>query len=98
MRNRKNFKKNLLIILALTGLGFFGYETYKKSNKDDYYIERFKLVKSRMIYGSTIDTEQELNDYHDQTEVSMYQDGYTGPEIMEIRTKAFKEALSEGKQ
>ncbi len=102
--NRKSVKKKNkyligLIILSLVGVGVtLSCEDSKKSKLDKYYLERFKSIKSRMIYGSSADSEKDLNDYHDQTELCMHQDGYTGPEIMEIRIQAFREALLTGKQ
>lgn len=98
-QNQVNKKRayilGLVALCVCLGVGF--YQFNKQSNLDNYYLDRFKAIKSRMIYGSP-DEQDELNNYHDQTEFCMYQDGYTGPEIMEIRIKAFKEALLERNQ
>ena len=85
-----------VMLIVCFGLGV-GYSHFsKKSDLDKYYFDRFKRIKSSMIYGSSTDTEQELSDYHDQTELCMYLDGYNGVEIMDVRCKAFAAAF-EGK-
>lgn len=90
-----------IAMLVAIGVGFslgVGYaQISKKPKLDKYYFDRFKAIKSRMIYGSSVDTKKELEDYQDQTERCMHLDGYNGIEVMDMRCKAFAEAVKEGK-
>ncbi len=93
----KYMKLGYYIVVFCLVLGYWGFSNVKKSELNDYYFDRFKTIKSGMIYGSTNDSQEELSRYHDETEICMHLDGYNGMEIMKIRNKAFSEVLSERK-
>ena len=90
-------KKNSKYIFALFVIAIIclGYQWNQSRKLDAYYFERFKSIKSGMIFGSSVDSLEELNRYHDQTEQCMHLDGYNGLEIMNLRTEAFRAAWNE---
>lgn len=98
-----NMKNNILfltmLVFLLTGLAFFSSNIYKRvvnqAKLDEYYLNSLKSVKSRLLYGSSVDTKKDLEDYQDRIELYMYLEGYNGIEIMDIRCKALVEATRE---
>ena len=94
MRNRL-----ILACVALTVMG--GYLSCKRTEKkklDIYYLDALQMVKSGMIYGSSVDSQDDLGRHQDHIEVCMHLDGYNGPQIMELRYKAFENAMLKGKK
>lgn len=91
--------RGVIYVIILISIGFglgIGYSRISKKRKlDNYYFDRFKGVKSRMIHGSLVDTKKELEDYEDQTELYMHLDGYNGVEILDMRVRAAIAAAQE---
>lgn len=90
-------KKKLIYITVIAVIGFSLGIAYakisKKSNLDKHYLDCLRTVKSRMMYGSSVDTNKELADYQDHIELCMHLDGYDGVEIMDMKLQALDEAL-----
>lgn len=94
---KKEQIKYSFVLLTILIMFSIGYQWNQSRKLDEHYFDRLKLIKSRMVHGSSADTLKELNDYQDQTELCMHLDGYNGLEIMELRTKAFQAAMQESK-
>jgi hypothetical protein len=92
---KKEHFKHLLGLLAILSMFYVSYQWNQSRKLDEHYFDRLKLIKSRMVHGSSADTLKELNDYQDQTELCMHLDGYNGLKIMELRIKAFQAAMQE---
>lgn len=96
MKNKSKKRNIYTVVILLLMLMASLFYNWSQSNKlDAYYLDRFKSIKSRMIYQSSVDTKKELNDYHDLTEFCMHLDGYNGLEIQNIKSRAFLEAAQE---
>ena len=84
------------VLIAVSTAGYFGYKWDQSRKLDAYYFDQLKVIKSRMIYGSSADTQQELGKYQDHIELCMHLDGYNGFQIMEFRINTFEKAAIEG--
>lgn len=84
-----------LLILSGFCIGMLYSNINKRSQLDQFYFDQFKSIKSRLIYGSTVDSKKALEDFEDQTEFYMHLDGYNGVEILAIKCKALIEASQE---
>lgn len=92
---KKETLKYLTYVLVAIATVYIGYRWDNAKKLDSFYLEQLTMVKSRMIFGSSVDSAKELNAYQDQIELCMHLDGYNGIEIMNLRTKAFQAALQE---
>lgn len=94
--NKEHYKYLAYFFISIVSV-YIGFRWNQARKLDNFYLEQLKMVKYRMIFGSSVDSAQELNEYQDQIELCMHLDGYNGIEIMKLRTKAFQSALEEHK-
>ena len=92
-KRRVYFSIGLVVLGTCLAIGC--YQINKKSELDNHYFERFKAIKSRLLYGSNVDTKKELEDYEDQTELYMHMDGYSDKEILDMKVDAIVAATKE---
>lgn len=91
--------KKIIYLTTFITLGFFlgisFANTKNRSQLDQYYLDCLKSVKSRLIYGSSVDSKEELEAYEDRTEFYMHLDGYNGAEILNMKVQATMESSKE---
>lgn len=93
-------KKNIIVTILIF-LGFVSGIIFEKSeNKaklDKHYLDSLTTVKSRLFYGSAVDSRKSLEDFEDRLELYMHLDGYNGVEILQMKCKAIGNASQEKK-
>lgn len=93
--------KKFSIAITLLELGFLFGINYSKiknmSELDEYYSKCLKTVKSGLLYGSSADSKESLENYEDRLELYMHLNGYNGAEMTRMKCNAIIEVSKEQK-
>ncbi len=84
-----------MLIIIVTAYAYVQID--KKAKLDQHYFRRLKGVKEKLMYGSLVDTREQLEKYEDQTELFMHLDGYNDKEILRMKCNAIIEVCKEHK-